>query len=131
MWGRTSQLDVFSKVSVKRSGKMASIAEVLVDAPEIGEEERDADAVDSSLLSPGRAASIRKICIPRLLDNFSNLLTKARLRALKQYLGSFQYRHNPQKNFSVHKVRPLTRILDTARMIVHAPQPIKCVEADL
>ncbi|KAG0573139.1 hypothetical protein KC19_VG152000 [Ceratodon purpureus] len=91
------------------------------------QEESVAAHVDSSLLGLGSAALMSKK--PRVPENFNNLLTKPRLKALKQYIGSFQYRLNSQTNFNAHKLRPLAQIMDTARMIVYAPQPIKCVEA--
>lgn len=81
------------------------------------------------LLGLGRTAPASNSSKPMLPENFHHLPTKSRLRALKQYIESFQYRLNAQANFNVGKLRPLSRIMDTARTIIHAPQPIKCVEA--
>lgn len=100
--------------------------------------------VDSSLLGLGRAALMSKSTKPKVPENFNNLPTKPRLKALKQvcfvamvsslsllgflashsssvcllqYIGSYQYRLNSQTNFNAHKLRPLARIMDTARMV--------------
>ncbi|CAK9223472.1 unnamed protein product [Sphagnum jensenii] len=76
-----------------------------------------------------REASCSQSTKPRLPENFNNLLVRPRLKAVKQFIGSFHYRHTAHTNFNAQKLRPLARIMDTARMIVYAPQPIKCVEA--
>ncbi|KAL2651241.1 hypothetical protein R1flu_019369 [Riccia fluitans] len=66
---------------------------------------------------------------PTLPENFSRLTPRAKLKAVKQFLSAFEYKQTPATHFNTHKLRPLTRIMDTARMIIYSPQPIKCVEA--
>lgn len=66
---------------------------------------------------------------PRLPVIFNRLKTKPRLKAVKQYLASFEYWLKLQTNFNSQKQRPLLQITETAKTIVNAPQPIKCVEA--
>lgn len=100
-----------------------------VEAPPAQAEGRAANSPSPLLLGGvGRAAALGSKK-PRVPESFNQLPTKPRLKALKQYIESFQYRLNSQTNFNAHKLRPLARIMDTARMIVYAPQPIKCVEA--
>ncbi|XP_073388674.1 uncharacterized protein [Physcomitrium patens] len=66
---------------------------------------------------------------PRLPANFFDLTTRIRLRAVKQYLDGFEYRMNPMSKFQVKKLRPLSGLMATAKLIIHQPEPIKCVEA--
>ncbi|KAL3700421.1 hypothetical protein R1sor_018443 [Riccia sorocarpa] len=66
---------------------------------------------------------------PTLPENFTRLTPRAKLKAVKQFLSAFEYKQTPATHFNTHKLRPLTRIMDTARMIIYSPQPIKCVEA--
>ncbi|CAK9874196.1 unnamed protein product [Sphagnum jensenii] len=84
-------------------------------------------------LTPADEAATEASCSqstkPRLPENFNSLLVRPRLKAVKQFIGLFHYRHTAHTNFNAQKLRPLARIMDTARMIVYAPQPIKCVEA--
>jgi hypothetical protein len=84
-------------------------------------------------LTPADEAATEASCSqstkPRLPENFNSLLVRPRLKTVKQFIGSFHYRHTAHTNFNAQKLRPLARIMDTARMIVYAPQPIKCVEA--
>ncbi|BBM96985.1 tubulinyl-Tyr carboxypeptidase [Marchantia polymorpha subsp. ruderalis] len=93
---------------------------------------RDAVAVENTgepSLSDKKEPCSTKIQKPTIPENFSRLVPRSKLKAVKQFLSSFEYKQTPATHFNTHKLRPLTRIMDTARMIIYSPQPIKCVEA--
>lgn len=66
---------------------------------------------------------------PNLPASFFKFPVHARLKAVQEYISSFEYKQSPQTSFNSHKSRPLARIMDTAKMMVYNPQPIKCIEA--
>eukprot|EP00250_Pteridium_aquilinum_P028945 c38161_g1_i1 orf=150-623(+) len=66
---------------------------------------------------------------PTLPSSFFKFPVRARLKVIQQYISSFDYKQSPQTSFNSHKSRPLARIMDTAKMMIYNPQPIKCVEA--
>ncbi|XP_002969550.2 vasohibin-1 isoform X1 [Selaginella moellendorffii] len=66
---------------------------------------------------------------PQLPNNFFKFPAPARLKAIQHYINSFEYKQTPTTSFNSHKFRPLSRIMDTAKMMIYSPQPIKCVEA--
>jgi hypothetical protein len=72
-------------------------------------------------LTPADEAATEASCSqstkPRLPENFNSLLVRPRLKTVKQFIGSFHYRHTAHTNFNAQKLRPLARIMDTARMV--------------
>ncbi|KAG0621794.1 hypothetical protein M758_3G048900 [Ceratodon purpureus] len=92
----------------------------------------DPPTVDFSMASDetgAQVAAVTKSCRPKLPVIFYRLRPKARLKAVGQYIASFEYSLHPQTNFNSQKQRPLFLIMETAKTIINAPQPIKCVEA--
>eukprot|EP00249_Psilotum_nudum_P016414 c25813_g1_i2 orf=592-1242(-) len=85
-------------------------------------------AVAASQMGEGVAAapSTKR---PTLPANFFKFPVQARLKAVQQFISSFEYKQSPQTSFNAHKLRPLVRIMETAKMMIYNPQPIKCVEA--
>jgi tubulinyl-Tyr carboxypeptidase len=47
----------------------------------------------------------------------------------QEFISSFQYNHSPGYHFNSSKHRPFSSIMNTARDIMRAPLPIKCIEA--
>lgn len=93
-------------------------------APPAVDVSADSDEVEAQVTTVAKISSR-----PRLPVIFNRLVAKPRLRALGQYIASFQYSLHPQTNFNSQKQRPLFLIMETAKSIINAPQPIKCVEA--
>ncbi|XP_024525379.1 vasohibin-2-like [Selaginella moellendorffii] len=65
---------------------------------------------------------------PQLPINFFKFPAATRLKAVQQYIGCFEYRIALQPHYNVNKYRPLAKLMDTAQMMIHSPQAIKCVE---
>lgn len=81
---------------------------------------RDAVAVENTgepSLSDKKEPCSTKIQKPTVPENFSRLVPRSKLKAVKQFLSSFEYKQTPATHFNTHKLRPLTRIMDTARMV--------------
>ncbi|GAQ90315.1 hypothetical protein KFL_006260010 [Klebsormidium nitens] len=66
---------------------------------------------------------------PVLPEGLAKLPLRQRLRAIQQFISSFEYNYTPETYFNVRKKRPLKRIVDTGRQIIRDALPIKCVEA--
>ena len=75
------------------------------------------------------AAGVPPAPRPRLPPGFKGLPLEERLAAAQAFIASFCYNFTRAQYFDVDKARPLASLLATARAIVRAPLPIKCVEA--
>ncbi|KAG0629661.1 hypothetical protein M758_1G120200 [Ceratodon purpureus] len=138
--GRKSPVGFVGKLDANTSTRLAAICKSqksqIFERPQPVTTEGSDSGVTSTYLKLDQCQCIGENMIssvssaqPKLPANFFDLPAKLRLRAAKQFLEEFEYRLNPISNFQVKKLRPLSGLMATAKLIIYKPEPIKCVEA--